>query len=274
LQPCQIENANGDCIRLLQITDTHLFADEQGSLLGINTLHSYHAVLDAISATQRTFDAIIATGDLSQDHSALSYRRFVDGIQRWQQPCFWLPGNHDFQPEMRSVLQSGSLSHCSQVLLGEHWQMVLLDSQVSGVPHGELSSEQLRLLDQHLSEYPRRHALVLLHHHPLEAGSTWLDQHKLVNRERFWQIMAAHPQAKAVVCGHIHQALNVRHQGVQVMASPSTCIQFMPDSHDFALDNQNPGWRWLDLHSDGRIESQVERVTGQQFRPDFDSSGY
>jgi len=274
LQPCQIDNAHGDCIRLLQITDTHLFADEQGSLLGINTLQSYHAVLEAISATSKPFDAIIATGDLSQDHSALSYRRFVDGIQRWKQPCFWLPGNHDFQPEMRAVLHSNTLMARSQVLLGEHWQMILLDSQVAGVPHGELSHDQLKRLDADLSAYPERHALVLLHHHPLEAGSTWLDQHKLVNREAFWQIMARHPQAKVVVCGHIHQALDIRHQGARVMAAPSTCIQFMPDSHDFALDNQNPGWRWLTLYPDGHIDTQVERVTGRYFRPDFDSSGY
>ncbi|ODP98392.1 MULTISPECIES: 3',5'-cyclic-AMP phosphodiesterase [Salinivibrio] len=274
MQSCQIDNADGDCIRLLQITDTHLFASEQGSLLGINTLRSYHAVLDAISATDPTFDAIIATGDLSQDHSALSYRRFVDGIARWSQPCFWLPGNHDYQPEMSAVLQSNTLRSCSQVLLGEHWQMVLLDSQVAGVPHGELSQVQLNLLDTHLSAHPERHALVLLHHHPLDAGSTWLDQHKLANREAFWQVMVRHPQAKIVVCGHIHQALDVGYQGTRVMAAPSTCIQFMPDSHDFALDNQNPGWRWLELYDDGRVDTQVVRITGQHFRPDFDSSGY
>ena len=31
---------------------------------------------------------------------------------------------------------------------GKHWQVILLDSQVSGVPHGELSSYQLDWLKQ------------------------------------------------------------------------------------------------------------------------------
>ncbi|WP_204329604.1 metallophosphoesterase, partial [Proteus mirabilis] len=57
-------------VRILQITDTHLFAEKHETLLGINTWESYHAVLDAIHASQRECDLIVATGDLAQDHSA------------------------------------------------------------------------------------------------------------------------------------------------------------------------------------------------------------
>lgn len=274
MQPCQIDNDQSDSICLLQITDTHLFADPCGSLLGVNTNDSYRAVLDAIDAEGKLFDAVIATGDLSQDHSAESYRRFVSGITRWSQPCFWLPGNHDFQPEMNAELVSSPLKRCDHVLLGEHWHMILLDSQVQGVPHGKLSDDQLALLDEKLNLYPERFALVLLHHHPLEAGSAWLDQHQLHNQDAFWSVVGKHTNVKGVVCGHIHQALDVMHQQTRVMASPSTCIQFMPDSHDFALDSNNPGWRWLELYANGDISSKVKRLEGKQFRPDFQSAGY
>ncbi|VTP67325.1 3',5'-cyclic adenosine monophosphate phosphodiesterase CpdA [Serratia rubidaea] len=47
--------ASGAKVRILQITDTHLFAGEHETLLGINTYRSYHAVLDAVRAQQREF---------------------------------------------------------------------------------------------------------------------------------------------------------------------------------------------------------------------------
>ncbi|EHI1623807.1 3',5'-cyclic-AMP phosphodiesterase, partial [Salmonella enterica] len=39
-------------VRILQITDTHLFAEKHETLLGVNTWESYQAVLEAIRAQQ------------------------------------------------------------------------------------------------------------------------------------------------------------------------------------------------------------------------------
>ncbi|QSA19198.1 metallophosphoesterase, partial [Vibrio furnissii] len=137
---------NSDSIKLVQITDTHLFAPDDGSLLSVNTADSFLAVVEAISAQRLEFDAILATGDISQDHTAESYHRFAQGIQPLEKTCFWLPGNHDYKPNMGSVLPSEQIHAPDHVLLGEHWQMILLDSQVVGVPHGRLSDQQLALL--------------------------------------------------------------------------------------------------------------------------------
>lgn len=163
--------ANGSEIRILQITDTHLFAGKHESLLGVNTWSSYKAVLDAIIAQHRDYDLIIATGDLAQDHSIEAYQHFAEGISRLPRPCVWLPGNHDFQPAMFDTLAAAHINAHKQVLVGEQWQIVLLDSQVSGVPHGMLSDYQLEWLDNALARYPQRHTLVLLH--PPSAGF-WL----------------------------------------------------------------------------------------------------
>lgn len=274
MQTYSLPQTNPDHVVLLQITDTHLFANESGSLLGVETQASFNAVLDAIDTHSTGFDAIVATGDISQDHTADSYQRFAEGIARWSQPCFWLPGNHDYQPMMTSVLPSAQIKPNTQILVGDHWQMILLDSQVMGVPHGELSAAQLTQLDQALAQYPDRHALVLLHHHPLPAGSAWLDQHQLQNQAPLWQVIEQYTQVKAVLCGHIHQALDRIYRGVKVLATPSTCIQFLPDSDDFALDQKNPGWRYLTLTAQGEIFTQVHRIDGEQFKPNFDSEGY
>ncbi|WP_043128833.1 3',5'-cyclic-AMP phosphodiesterase [Photobacterium leiognathi] len=274
MQTYLLPQTNPESVVLLQITDTHLFANESGSLLGVATQNSFHAVLDAVDTVAREFDAIVATGDISQDHTPESYQEFAGGIARWSQPCFWLPGNHDYQPTMASVLPSEQIKPCEQVLVGEHWQMILLDSQVAGVPHGQLSQAQLALLDSALSQYPERHALVLLHHHPLPAGSAWLDQHQLHNNNALWEVVEKHPQVKAILCGHIHQELDRMYRGVRVLATPSTCIQFLPDSDDFALDQENPGWRYLELTPKGDVITHVHRLEGDQFKPTFDAAGY
>ena len=53
--------------------------------------------------------------------------------------------------------------------------------KVFGVPHGELSDFQLEWLEQKLAEVPERYTLLLLHHHPMPSGCSWLDQHSLRN---------------------------------------------------------------------------------------------
>lgn len=267
---------SGTPVRLLQITDTHLFAGQQETLLGVNTYRSYQAVLAAIRAEAEAypFDLIVATGDLAQDHSVAAYQHFANGITELHKPCLWLPGNHDFQPAMFNTLaQAGVLAH-KRALLGEHWQIVLLDSQVVGVPHGELSDYQLEWLEQTLASEPQRHTMLLLHHHPLPSGCTWLDQHSLRNAHALDEILRRHPQINTLVCGHIHQELDLAWHGCRLLATPSTCVQFKPLCTSFTIDTLSPGWRYLELSPDGRVSTTIRRLAGSEFRPDLDADGY
>ncbi|MEC5342536.1 3',5'-cyclic-AMP phosphodiesterase [Brenneria populi] len=266
--------ASGARIRILQITDTHLFAGEHETLLGVNTYSSYRAVLDAIQAQQYAFDLIVATGDLAQDHSLEAYRHFSSGIRQLSAPCVWLPGNHDFQPAMFDALAEAGIAPSKHVLLGDKWQAILLDSQVFGVPHGELSDYQLEWLERSLQSQPDRSTLLLLHHHPHPSGCTWLDQHSLRNAHNLASVLARYPQVNTVLCGHIHQELDLDWHGKRLLATPSTCVQFKPHCTNFAIDNIAPGWRYLDLLPDGTLETEVFRLAGSEFLPDMDADGY
>jgi Icc protein len=266
--------ACGAKVRILQITDTHLFAGENETLLGVNTLQSYQAVLNAVQAQQRNVDLIAATGDLAQDQSIAAYQSFAKGIKQLSAPCVWLPGNHDFQPAMVDALLQAGITPSKQILVGEHWQLVLLDTQVFGVPHGELSDYQLEWLKRCLSDHPQRYTLVMLHHHPLPSGCTWLDQHSLRNAHMLAAVLESQTQVRGLVCGHIHQELDLQWHGRQLFATPSTCVQFKPHCTNFTIDTVAPGWRYLDLYPDGRIESEVFRLQSNEFHPDSDSDGY
>ncbi|MCQ6463558.1 3',5'-cyclic-AMP phosphodiesterase, partial [Vibrio parahaemolyticus] len=78
---------------------------------------------------------------------------------------------------------------------------------------------------------------------------------------------------KGILCGHVHQDINVIHKGIRVMATPSTSVQFKPNSDDFALDTTSPAWRELELNTNGDITTHVDRLQEVQIKPDFSSNG-
>jgi len=265
-------DVKGD-LKLLQITDTHLFADREKNLLGIKTVASYDAVVKHAEKYSGKCAAILSTGDLSQDHSAQSYLHFSERIKSLNMPCYWLPGNHDMQSVMLPSLLSEGLAQTKQIV-SEHWQIILLDSQLEGVPHGHLSDEQLQFLKEKLQEYPNKYTLITVHHHILPVGAAWLDQHILKNNKQFIDLISQFPNVKAVLSGHVHQAFDVIKKGVRYLTSPSTCVQFKPKNNDFAVDNKEPGYRHLILKKSGEIDTHVERIDAGEFIIDENATGY
>ena len=268
-------NTQQDVFRIVQITDPHLFQDTNGELLGINTQASFSQVLSEIQQQQYDYDLVLATGDLVQDNSDEGYLRFRQDVKALNNKMvFWIPGNHDFQPKMFEILKEETVSAKKHILLGDKWQILLLDSQVQGVPHGQLEAEELDWLKLKLQEHPERYSLVVLHHHLLSTGSAWLDQHNLRNANELAEVLAPFKHVKALLYGHIHQQVDSEWLGYQVMATPSTCIQFKADSNTFALDIVQPGWREIDLHADGHIETRVKRIQQASFLPNMQVEGY
>jgi icc len=268
-------NTQQDVFRIVQITDPHLFKDTNGELLGINTQASFSQVLSEIQQQQYDYDLVLATGDLVQDNSDEGYLRFRQEVKALNNKMvFWIPGNHDFQPKMFEILKEDSVSAKKHILLGDKWQILLLDSQVQGVPHGQLEAEELAWLKLKLQEHPQHYSLVVLHHHLLSTGSAWLDQHNLRNANELVEVLAPFKHVKALLYGHIHQQVDSEWLGYQVMATPSTCIQFKADSNTFALDVAQPGWREIDLHADGHIETRVKRIQQASFLPNMQVEGY
>ena len=62
----ELPQAQDGSVRLLQITDTHLFASAEGRLLAVRTAESLAAVLEQVQANEHPYEVILATGDLSQ----------------------------------------------------------------------------------------------------------------------------------------------------------------------------------------------------------------
>ena len=251
-------------VRLVQITDCHIYADADTRMRGMNTRHSLEAVCALIARDRDDFDALLATGDLSQDGSAESYRYLAGYLPGLGLPIFWIPGNHDEAAVMADVLVGPLISPARHLLVGA-WQVLLLDSTLPGEVHGRVAPAQLEFLDEALSAYPERHALVCLHHQALEAGSRWIDEKGLHRSGEFRQRLEPHRQIRAVLWGHVHQEGQRSIGGVEWMSTPSTCIQFKPGIDEFGIDDRAPGYRELTLHPDGRVETAVRRADAFDF---------
>ncbi len=259
--------------RVVQISDSHLFASQDGRLLGLNTEDSLQRVLERVAAEQPQIDVILATGDLSQDGSQAAYQRFHEHISRFGSPSYWLQGNHDITAPMLDAL--GGQSHLSPCVVEQGgWRIIMLNSAVEHEVPGYFQPEELAFLQKALEETRGFHVMICLHHHPVPMGCAWLDTQVVRNAEAFWAVVDAYSHVRAMAWGHVHQESDRERKGVRLLSVPSTCVQFKPLSEDFAVDSLAPGYRWFDLYADGRIDTAVSRVEGVTFEVDFSVKGY
>ena len=90
-----------DPIRVLHLTDPHLFADSDSSLRGTITHETLAAVLDHYQSSAWRADLVAMTGDVVQDDSEAAYQRFLDLLGPLGLPVYCVPGNHDVRAVMR-----------------------------------------------------------------------------------------------------------------------------------------------------------------------------
>lgn len=261
-------------VRILQLTDCHLDEQPGGRLLGMDTDHSLQAVIEQARRDGRAPHLVLATGDLADGGAPAAYRRLRAYVEKLCPQQFWLPGNHDDRRAMEALPGAGSLMP-TELRIGA-WQLLLLDSQIPGEIGGELGADQLAQLERSLAEAAESglYSLVCLHHQPVPIGCDWLDEQRVCDADALFRILADYPGVRGLLWGHIHQEVDRRRNGLRLLASPSTCVQFAPGSEDFCADDLPPGYRWLELHGDGRLETEVCRVQGVKFELNLHQRGY
>jgi len=261
-------------LRVVQVSDCHLFSSTEGKLLGLNTQFSLDRVLELVQAEQPRMDIILATGDLSQDASQEAYARLDDALNAFGVPTYWIEGNHDKPAPMMEVLRQRRDKMGPCVIELGAWTIVMLDSTIPGDVPGELYDDDIAFLDRSLKNAAGEHIMVCLHHHPVPMGCKWLDTQVVASADRFFEVIDRYDRVRTVIWGHVHQEYSGERNGVKLFAVPSTCVQFKPFSDDFAVDKIPPGYRWFDLYPDGRIDTAVSRVQGIEFEVDMSVKGY
>lgn len=245
-------------LRLLQITDTHLSAREDGALRGVATRPALRAVLAHARAFHWDTEALLLTGDLVNDDAG-GYAAVRAEFGALGKPVYCIPGNHDDAEALRRELAAAPFQVGGLADFGS-WRVVMLDSSVPGQSDGRLSDSELERLETALATAEQRHVLLCLHHHAVPQDSRWLDGVALANAADLFAVTDRHDCVRAMAWGHVHQAFEGRRRGVRLFGTPSTCTQFLPGSERFELDPQPPGYRRFALRSDGTLASEVLRV--------------
>ena len=253
-----------DALRVLQVTDTHLYPDINGELQGVNTFQSFRTVMN--HALEGAIpDLLIATGDLAQEPDRVTYNIFLEVVREvYQGPLVCTPGNHDLKVPFGEILPTQMMS-----LSG--WYFVPLDSHVDNRVEGHVSQIQLENLQKVLVHNCPGPTIVFGHHPPVKVGAEWLDQHRMKDGDQLVNMMNSSGNVRGYICGHVHQAYESGIGGLRVLTTPSTCFQFEPASNRFAVAEGTPGYRWLELSPDGSIKTEVVHVPTGELALDLES---
>lgn len=260
-------------IRILQISDMHLFGDPTRELLGVNTNDSFLELLKLIKTNDEIANFILLTGDQSQDGTAASYQRLKDEIVQFNIPVYCLPGNHDDSKVMGENLPCPLISLQKQLVL-DNWQIILLDSHIPRHVEGQLKPAELDFMEHCLKMYPNHHAVIVFHHQPVQVGCAWLDKLGLTNANQFWKVLTRFHQTKYVLFGHVHQLHEGIQHNIKYYSTPSTCIQFKTNSGSFALEKLGPAYRFIELFPNGELKTKVHRVPHYVGRFQPNAKGY
>lgn len=247
-------------LRVAQITDCHIGADPALTFEGVVVRDHLRQVLAELRA-RGPWDALLATGDLTDDGSAEAARWLADELNALAVPVLAIPGNHDDPAVLARELAVGAVRLGGVLALGR-WRLLGLDSTVPGRHGGSLSAATLAEVERVLTAEPDVWWLVAVHHQPVPVGSAWIDAMGLDNGEALLALAERHPAVRGIVWGHVHQAFEQRRDGLVLLAAPATSAQFLPRSREHRPDPSPPGWRELGLSADGAIVTRVRRLAG------------
>ncbi|HEX6602204.1 MAG TPA: phosphodiesterase, partial [Solirubrobacterales bacterium] len=223
-------------VLLAQISDLHLGARENG----VDPVPQLEAVIDAIRSLPNEVDAVLVTGDLTHDGGEAEFQRVRELLGRLEAPLHVIPGNHDDRALLRETFDlpgEGDEPVNYSVDVGE-LRLVAFDSNVPGQDPGRYAPQQLHWLDTELRAEPEQPTLLAMHHPPLATAVREWDGINLEpgQREALAEVVARHPQLRAIVGGHLHRIAASSLAGCPVISAPSTYLQARPDFESEGVD--------------------------------------
>ena len=244
-----------DVHRLIQLTDSHIGEEREHRLAGVPTYDTFRQVLADIAARADLPEMLMVTGDVAAFGKHKAYQLFAEQIRFVEIPYAWLPGNHDDFEVMQSSISSAPYW---PLLEFGNWRVFSLNTAVRGQVGGTLGEEELDFLAGTLSREAEQPVVIFMHHPPVAVGCEWLDRQRVSNADELERIIRGANNVRAIFCGHVHQATETAWAGTTVYTTPSTCFQFAAHSANFAMSDDRPGYRWINLHADGHLATGVK----------------
>lgn len=246
---------------LVHLTDLHVGGNENG----LDPLPRLEAVVEAVRTLPNRPNAVLVSGDLTDDGAADGYRLAKEMLAGLELPLHVLPGNHDDRARLREAfgLPGDGDEPINYTARVGDLRLVAFDSIVPGQDAGDFPPEQVRWLDEALSAEPEAPTLLALHHPPLSTGIAEWDAINLSasQREALAGVVAHHPQLLGIAGGHLHRVAASSLAGRPVLAAPSSYWQVRPnflEGDEYGVVD-TPGFAIHALRN-GELYSQAESV--------------
>lgn len=224
-----------------QLSDVHV---RPKGLLYQNLVDSNAMLVSAVEAVNRLRpapDAVLITGDLTDDGSPEAYAMLKAILGRLEPRYLLMPGNHDDRRHLReafpdqpwpSASGDGPLNFAFDI---GAVHFLALDTTVPGFHHGELDRSTLAWLGHELGSNKGRRCVVAMHHPPFSTGIPYLDKYGLRDPAPFRDLISRHDNIDRIIAGHVHRTMQTRIGAVPVSTCPSTTTQIALRVHEDAL---------------------------------------
>ncbi|MFC7463355.1 metallophosphoesterase family protein [Brachybacterium sp. GCM10030252] len=213
-------------MRILHLSDTHLYGDPAARHYDrIDTTAALHGLLSRCQGLT-DIDAVVHTGDASEDGTPASYRLLHEILDPFAAalgaPLVVAMGNHDVSVAYGETIAPGDRGATSQdrvVRLENGARIVVLDSSIPGAGYGHLEDEQLQWLRGVLAEPAPGGTVLAIHHPPLVAATTLLRGLDLDGLDQLASVLAG-SDVRIVLSGHYHHEMTAAIAGIPVHVVP------------------------------------------------------
>jgi len=247
-------------LKIIQLTDIHLSANNSNILFGIDTYSNMKKITDCINQI-KDVDCIIITGDIANNGNYEAYiclDRLLDLIQL---PIYWLQGNHDFSEVMLQVSTKVKIKS-DKLFKIKDTKFILLQSIMRDEDNLSLNKGRGYLFDYEISFLKRElesdnyeSCIIALHHPPIKSHS-WTDGRMLTNYDEFIPLIEKYPKVKVVLYGHQHIAQKTILNGINYISSPPTSYYYDRNGKKFSLIKDKRGFGVIIIFDDNTIMSE------------------
>lgn len=249
-----------DRLRILHLSDTHLYGDGRLQYGLVDTLAALDRVL-ARAGELEAVDLVVASGDLSDDGSAASYRLLRERLEPWAAErgaaVAYAMGNHDLPDAFEEVL-----GERERVFSVGGFRVVTVDTTVARAGYGLVGEERLARLRRALAEPSANGTIVVLHHPPVPPTTGLFETLRLVDPTPLLDICSA-GDVRLILAGHYHHALatSAGVRGIAVVVAPAvanTTDVLWPPPRERA--ERGAGFALVEVSGDGAVRAHFVRA--------------
>jgi 3',5'-cyclic-AMP phosphodiesterase len=257
-------------IRIVQLTDLHVFADPEARLFGIPTRETLREVVAHVEQHAGRVDHLVVTGDHTHDELPETYTAVREILSPWLDRLRQVPGNHDARAVLRAAfadrIPGAGAERVEFAFRADEWLCVGIDSQVPGEVKGRIDESGVARVRELLAEHDPAAAVLFVHHPPVILGSAWMDPIGLEGRELLQELIREDGRIRLVCCGHVHHDSTNVVGGATVITTPSTGLQFDPAGETTTFATDPPGYRIVELDGAGWT-TRVVRLPFARYTP-------